>query len=369
MSTVTARFRLNLLASLRRRGVQSLVGIEAGESWLRFAQQRRHDGAESWSVAGVQVTSGGLDGSKQAGRRLQGLARQAGISRGPATCAISSASVDVFPLTLKRAEPEMLDNLVVSQARDQLGYPIGEAVLDYAVLPNRVTRTGQETTAVLAFATPRALAETMLQTLGRAGFTVNHLLTPACVLAPRVAVAEPDARQLLIATGEGATSVSVIEGGHVLLERILPWSLQRLVQRLQAELDLAEVQCRALLMPGRRPQRADASDALADDASAGPLESTLRAILDPSFQELTRETTGCVGYCNSVFQPKEISSVVLVGPLAGHGPLREFLARGLELPVLGASAVVGVLGWEKLSDAAEYATAACCALWSGEAAA
>ncbi|MCK4305113.1 MAG: hypothetical protein KAY24_12820, partial [Candidatus Eisenbacteria sp.] len=284
MSISTARLGLQGFRGLRRQPKRSRVGIEAGETWLRFAQQSRREGGHPWSVAEAHLSPGRMDDSKETGRHLSRVVRGAGISRGSAICAISSPAIDIFPLNLRTTGPGELDGLVVSQVREQLSYSIEKAVLDYAVLPDRVRRTGDDTTAVLAFAAPRALVESLLQTLERAGIVLDRLLTPACVLAPTVAQSDPQSRHLLIATGEDATSVSVVEGGYVLLERILSWSLGSLIRHLQAELDLEEGQCRSLLTRTPLAETPDVQEE-AVGTSERSLESTLQEVLGPSFQE------------------------------------------------------------------------------------
>jgi Tfp pilus assembly PilM family ATPase len=341
------------------------VGIEAGENWVQVACPRQRGQQATWSVASCALTPRGLEAPQQIGRHLKSTLRSAGIPGGPAICALNSAAIEVFPLSLRRPDAAELDSQVVAQAREQLSYPVEEAVIDFAVLPAEHVRGGGDSTVVLTFAVRKTLTDAILQVLGRAGFTAERILTPACAVAPHLAQRSPGARQLLIATAECATSVSVVQDGQVLLERFLTWSVERLLQRLRGELELPEEQCRTLLTgDARRGARTDAVPEV-----EGALEAALEEILGPSFQELADETAGCVGYCDSFLQHQEISGVVLTGPMASSSHLRQSLRRSLELPLEDPGAESAAAQWGHPTDAAVFATAAGCALWSAEPAA
>ena len=284
--------------------------------------------------------------------------RRAGVPRGPAVCALAVPAIDIFPLHLPAGDRQSIETAVVAQAQAQLSYRLSDAVLDYTILPERARRPGT-TLPVLVFAAPRELVESLLARLEGIGLLVERLMTPASVLAPHVGGAEVAARHLLLATGEQATSISVVQDGAVLLERILPWGTATLVERLHEELNLPEAQCRALLeVDGPRRETAETP---ADDGR--PLASAMQEILGPTFRWLAHETAGCVGYCDSFLNHEPAVSVVVSGPLGHQRILREVLARELELPVCGALECLDLPGRSPHEDASTYAAAIGGALW------
>jgi Tfp pilus assembly PilM family ATPase len=258
--------------------------------------------------------------------------------------------VSIFPLALPATRPERLDLLVAAHAEKHLSRPLEEMILDYSILPETIRRPGEEATAALVFAAPRATVEGAMSALEAIGLRVARLLTPACIHARRARTAASD-RRLVISTGEDATSISVVENGHVLLERILAWGRTTLLRRIETELGLAPEHARTLL------DRHVATARLpADSDSPG---SALREVLAPVFRELTGETAGCLAYCSSVFRHAPIRGAIVVGALTGHGLLAEAmeheLGGGIERPADGAGLAL-----------ARFATPIGCAAWSQE---
>ncbi|MBN1826699.1 MAG: hypothetical protein JW958_10560 [Candidatus Eisenbacteria bacterium] len=367
MTTPAAPAEIFGLLRFHARSAKTAVGVEAGDDWIRVASRRGRSGDEAWSFAALGPDGEGSDGGggRSAVRRARDEARRRGVPRGPAVCAISSAAVDIFPLTLRPTDAEPLDAQVVRHARDHLGERIEGAVLDYAVPPEEVWRPGDDAVPALVFAARRDLVDGLLDRLERIGLRADRVVTPACALAPHVDGAASGVRHLLIATGEEATSVSVVENGHVLLERMLPWGFRSLVERLRGELELDDAQSRLLLTAGPGPiagQDDDEEDAGPD----GAMKGALRQVLEPEYQELAQEASGCLGYANSFFRPAGTAAAILTGPLAESAPLRLFLEEGLGMPVLGPSEGLRLPGFRGSGTAAAFATAAGCALWPGE---
>jgi Tfp pilus assembly PilM family ATPase len=332
-----------------RASARGTVGVEVGRTWLSVARRRR--GAQDWALDGIPLDPEDLDGSTAASRRLRDRARSAGLPRGDAVCALCSPSVSIFPLALPAARPERLDLLVAAHAEKHLSRPLEEMILDYSILPETIRRPGEEATAALVFAAPRATVQGAMSALESIGLGVARLLTPACVHARRTGASTGD-RRLVISTGEDATSISVVENGHVLLERILGWGRATLLRRIESELQLAPEHARTLL-----DHDGSANRMAADSDSPG---SALREVLAPVFRELTGETAGCLAYCSSVFRHAPIHGAVVVGALAAHEPLAEALEHelgvGLERPASPAGRVL-----------ARFATPIGCASWTREA--
>ncbi len=372
MSTSTASDREARVSVSPAVGRLNAVGVEAGDGWVRCARRQGRGECASWRLSELRLDMADAQSTRPDSAQLRKQARRGGIPGGRAICALASPGIDIFPLSLEPHEGESLDALVVAQVPGQISYPLSDAVLDYAVLPQRVTRPGSAA-AVLVFCAPRGLVEPLLERLDGLGLRVDRLLTPSCALAPWIGRKTPEERHLLIATGEEASAVAVVQYGQVLLERFLPWGLRDLCTRLQGELGLSPTQCRALLAPpqlGMAAEARDAAPAAGADAcgepGATPLEEALSEILGPSFQQLSREAAGCLAYCDAFLQHEAAADLLLVGPLAGHRALRRFLERDLELPVRSGTESLPLAGWPERTDAGNFVTAACCALWPEE---
>ncbi len=367
MSTTTAKLPGRVAGFWRARGAHSPVGVEAGEHHMRIAQWRVRRNLRTWQATGVRLPEGAGNPQKTH-KTIRAAMRSAGIAPDRAVCMVCTPRVDVFPLTVRQVPGESLDRLVAKQAIEQLNYPPEEAVIDYARLPAEATRDSDQATSVIVFTAPRALAESLVRTLDRAGCEVERLMTPACALAAALAKGGADERHLVLLPTEEATSVAIVEGGSVLLERILPWSVQGIVGHMRSELDLREDQCRKLLS-----QEADPGAALIEPAAVGmasgglgSLEGALREILGPFLQELAREALGCVGYSDSFLRRRRVSGVVLTGPMAGNALLREYIGKASELPFVELEGLAGLPRRGECAEDFVYAPAAGCAVWLEE---
>lgn len=344
------------------------AGVEAGDGWVRFAG--RSGGSAAWTFVDFRMGAAPED-AKSNDRRLRESARRAGIRKGAATCVFASPRMDIFPVHLEAVGEDGLESRVVESARRHIGDRIADSVLDFAPLPDSVRRPGENTTVALVFAANRELVSGLLERLETIGVEAERLLTPACVLAPRVVASEPGTRNLVIATTEESTSVSVVQDGHVLLERVLAWGTVSLVARLRSELELDEAKCRRLLTGGVKEALAadgeegegDLDDDM-DPSGDDPLTGALERVLEPDFLELAREAGGCIGYCNSFFRSAPPVSAIIVGPLASCEPLVTLLERRLGLPMLDASDGLDIPGLEREDAPGAFAVAAASALWS-----
>lgn len=323
MTTLTAAATSLLDAWRRPAPSRGAIGVELGRTWLRVARRRRGR-PQDWIFDDIPLSTDDLDGSLTATRRLRERARARGLPRGACVGALCSPDISIFPLSIPSVRPERLDLLVATQAEKHLSRPLAEMILDYSILPEAIRRPGEETTTALVFAAPRATVESGLAVLATMGLEVDRLMTPGCALAARERTVPGD-RRLVICTGEDASSISVVEDGHVLLERILSWGRATLLQRLETELRLAPGHARALLDRGGA-----AADAPLDtDSPAG----ALREILAPAFRGLMGEASACLAYSGSVFRHAPDRAVIAVGALAGSEPLHEAVESELGLPV------------------------------------
>ncbi len=334
------------------------IGIEASDAWLHVAQLRPSRKGPQWRYAMTALPAEPPTGRAQSTMALRDDQDGRQIEPGKAFCALCSPAIDVFPLNLKETDSTPLDAAVVSGAKARLSYPIEQAVLDYMTLPDSACRANAGK-SVLVFSVSRTHVESLLERLDRAGLIVDRIVTPAFAIAHQLAKGGDETRRIVIAAGEDTTSISVIEHGHVLLERIIPWGVQRLAERVGSTLDLDTDHAHELVRGNSETQ--------------GPrderVEGALKEILMPAFQDLATETSSCLGYCTSFLKHRPIESVLLVGRLSGHADLRSFLQDELGLLVSSPrdSSDEGVQPRFPLS--ATHAVAASCAAWMAEEAA
>jgi len=260
----------------------------------------------------------------------------------------------------------------VARASEQLGYPLAEAVIDYALLPRAAHRAGSEGVGALVFAAPRNRIQPLLDRFSSAGLAVDRILTPACAVAAGLS-GEPGVRQLVVFSADEATSIAIVQERAVLLERLLPWGLQRLAGRLASELALPIAEARELMArlsnSAQTGEPAPAGECRGSTTGCGPsasangtndLDLAIEQILGPALQEIAQEAAACLGYCDSFLQPLSAADALVLGPLSHLEALHLLLEQDLGLAVRQTAPPTTRRG----DFGAAFDLAACCALWN-----
>ncbi len=361
MATLTAGAKQNGILRSWRAIAPGGVGVEAGGGVLRLAHRKVREKNTEWEL--LELRPGDFRGGRMSRASLVDGDKRGRLPRGAAVCALSSPSLDIFPLNLGAKNSGSLDHLVAAHAREHLEDPLDDVVLDYLRLPDWARRHGDDGTTVLAFSAPREMIERILSDTDSLGLRITRIVTPACALAEQAARCDPEKRYLAVATGTGATSISVFQNGHVLLERILTWSEDELSRRLQRELSPDPIGAAALVENTSRPGASDV-ETVPGERAAGPRRRALD-LLESEFMELASEASGCLGYCASFLRHFEVSGIILTGPLAGNETLRGTLHSQLGLEVMDPMKGLRLEEVFERDDGHAFATAACCAIWSG----
>jgi hypothetical protein len=179
------------------------------------------------------------------------------------------------------------------------------------------------------------------------------------MLAPLLKRADDHGRTLVVATGETATSISVVEAGTVLMERFLDWGLCQVGADVAAELELSPPQATELLLAAGNTEPGEASPSM-------PLPAVLQDILASAFHRVLQESVGCLGYCSSFLQSRPTESVVVTGSIALPG-LRAALRKGLGVEPTGLADLIGYVADIDRSRLERHGVAVAGALIGGEA--
>jgi len=259
------------------------VGVELAEDGYEVVTR----GERGWRGVHVEAASPEV---------VRRAAREAGIGGRRAAGVLLTPSLDVFPLAVSEGR---VDQQVVTQAASRLRYPVAEAVIDYAPVPDRCRRRGEPGRPVLVYAMTRDDVDRLLSPLEASGVEVELLRPPAAWLAPLA-----ETRTLVVAGGARTTSIAVVEAGGVLLERMLDWGARDLVRRVASRLELDEVQVAELL---------------ARDAAARPVgvDPVVKEILHPVLDELVRECAAALDYCNAFLATGRVDRALVAGAASG----------------------------------------------------
>jgi Tfp pilus assembly PilM family ATPase len=127
---------------------------------------------------------------------------------------------------------------------------------------------------------------------------------------------------LLINIGASASSLAVMWGRRLMLDRPVEFSEQRLLSRVKAVLDLPEPMARRLLL----------SHGFAADGAEG-FAATVREVLRADFSLLKVEVNKTLGYAASRTRGRSVDKIFLVGCVARYPGVVELLSEVLTRPV------------------------------------
>lgn len=251
--------------------------------------------------------------------------------------------VDTVPLRADARDEHALDLAVARQAADHLRYPVADAVADY-LLPARDEPHGGERQVILV-ACRRQMVEFALDVLERAGLEPVALEVPATALA-RAQQALPSSLEggkLAVHVSDASTTLALVDGGSVLLSRIISWGTTALVRRVAGALAMPAGDAAHLL---GTPEVCAAIGG-ETNASGGRVGRTVASLISSSLDDLLVEVDKVWAYCANQFRMNQPRGVLVTGgggllPLVARH-LREQLPQPVNAPEAGEAGGVGSL--------------------------
>ena len=223
------------------------------------------------------------------------------------------------------------------QIKDQLPFPIQEAVIDFRVMGQVWEKDIKKQDLLLAAAPARALRE-LIEIVERSGAQVASLNPTPCAVWSCVAALMPEMQQgsvVLIELGARTTHVIIVKDGAICVVRDLPLgsenmtaSLVGIVASEQGDVTIDLSKAEAL-----KRQYGVMLEAAEGRTKDGIPLFHLASLMRPVLEQLLTEISRFLDFYKVQLEQGGVSRVLLCGGGAGLKSLQTFLADGLGVPV------------------------------------
>lgn len=234
--------------------------------------------------------------------------------------ALPAESSFVRHIKVRPTETRSLESAVRRVARDELPYPVHEAVLRHIVAGD-VYSQGEAWKEVIVVAVPNRTMDAYLTMTSRAGLevvgvNVEPLAIVECFTGLFDLDEPADQAVLYLDLGQDGIQVVISRGQHLVFARNLPYDLRR----SQAA------------MPGSAPEESAS-------APTGPTWFT-----EQHLQEVCEEVEKCIRYYYCTFRAGMVHRLLLTGDRAGELALCRRIAERLNLPACLGDPLRGLWG-------------------------
>jgi type IV pilus assembly protein PilM len=325
------------------RGGRKVVGLKIGASQVAAAVVTRSDRGHELVELARQPLEPGIvvDGEVRDPDALREALRsffdEHRLPRKDVRVGVASNRIGVRTVDLSGIEDEArFDNAVRFKAHEVLPVSVSESVLDYRVVEERVTETGEIVRRVLLVVAPRDQVEPFASACTGAGLKLGGIDLEALALlrafvepAPLGARLSTDTATVVVAIGHESTTLLVAGGGACEFTRVFDWGGLTLQQAIALELDVHSADA-AKILHGLSLS-GEARTGLDEERRARALEA-VRTRLTPFARELVQSLQFYQGQESSL----GIGEIVITGG-ASH---LEGLADALH-QMIGVSVRVG----------------------------
>jgi type IV pilus assembly protein PilM len=327
------------------RGSRKLVGLKIGASQLAAAVVVETDGRhELLEVARTPLESGiVVDGevrdASALGSALRRFFDEHGLPKRDVRLGLSSNRIGVRTFEMGGIDDdERFDNAVRFKAHEVLPVSVHESVLDYRIVDERASETGEPVRRVFLVVAPRDQVEPYLSVCQDAGLRLAGIDLEALGLLrafvdprPFASRAADDTATVVVAIGHEVTTLLVAGGGSCEFTRVFDWGGETLQDAIAQELQVHTAEAATIL---RHLSLTGSTSSLAslDDESRAKALDTVRGRLTP----FARELVSSLQFYQTQNESLGIGEIVITGGTSHLGGLAEALHQ-----MIGVSVRVG----------------------------
>jgi type IV pilus assembly protein PilM len=319
--------------SPRRWGASYHVGLQLSGERLNVAQMyQTASGTAFRAVASVDIECP-WDALLAEPRRLKRVLKRVwaehGFSGSDVVACMPHEQLKVFSVTYTAAEGQSETQAIAGEIRERLKGNLDAMVFDF--VPVRQPNADDPVKEVVVAAASRGQVIAFLELLSAAGLTAMALdIGPMALRRVVPWAGKPAAAQtenaLLINVGSSSSSLTVMWGRRLMLDRSIEFSEQRLLSRVKTVLDLPDETARRLLLT-QGFVAAPAADGL------GGFSAAVKEVLRAEFLLLKAEVTKTLNYAASRTRGRSVDKIFLVGSIARYPGILELISEALSRPV------------------------------------
>jgi type IV pilus assembly protein PilM len=297
-----------------------LVGLKIGASQIAAAHVANDGAVELLQAArddlapGI-VVGGEVRNPEALADALSSFFARHKLPRRGVRLGIANNRIGVRAFDLNGIEdPRQLTNAVRFRAHETLPIPIEEAALDYQILSEGVSDTGETLRRVLLVVTYRELVDRFVSVCSEAGVKLAGIDLEAFALLRALASPDggnsPDAALVAVSVGHERSTFAVSEGRVCEFTRVLEWGGSTLNVAIARALDMAPSEAEAIkrslsVVPGDVPAELTAVEA---EKAQGAIRREIQAF--------ARELVSSLQYYQNQPGSLGIGEIVLTGGTA-----------------------------------------------------
>lgn len=277
---------------------------------------------------------------------------------------LPSQSLISFPIQFRKAESESVEAAIVRKSAEHLTFPIEEAILDYPSLTPDPSEDGRTYRATVV-AAPKSLISPYVRLFKKAGLTVEAIDFGVSALIRLHRRLLGDIKDIAILCNIGLTQslLTMINAQSILGQRIVPWGLQGLLDKIMTNIELggdvnkAKVLLKTHGLTHENRQGVSGTDITPADPDTVAMGRVMYQILTPLVDELVFELHRMVGYMRAEEVNPVFEGVYLYGQAPFIQQLDQYMSKRIGIKTQNINPLVTDTFESKgiLTDAVENA--------------
>lgn len=325
----------------------SAIGVDIGSGHARIAQVKRTGtgyaltGYGCGAIPAGAVVEGEIMDAAAVSRAVRDVAKSAGIRGRDVHTGVSNRNTIVRLIDLPYLGKAELQGAMRYQAQEYIPMPVDESVLDFDIVGEFATETGERMMELLLVATRRQTIDSVLAAFEGAKLNLHGIEVSSFALARgllgeghRVLPEEAEAPIGLVHIGSGVTSIAVVHGGVSRFNRVSSLAGNTFTQAVMNALGVPFEEAEALKRRVGLPDLGSGESA--------PIEGVDPLVVERVRDALERESNRFVAevrrsfdyYLSQKPDAGAIGHVVLTGSGAALLNFGWYLANGLRAEVV-----------------------------------
>ncbi|MEE8430041.1 MAG: type IV pilus assembly protein PilM [Candidatus Desulfatibia sp.] len=248
-------------------------------------------------------------------------------------------NISVLPIRFKVGATETLEEAILRESEKYLSFPLEEAALDYPSLTPEVDGDGDAYRATV-IAVRRKYIEQYLQLMKQAGLTVEAVDYRVSSLIRLYKHFHKVTKHpvILCYIGYFESMLAVVTEDSIIGQRIIPWGVHELIEKILANLELLKAKDNARLLLKTHGlayedlESADNSDDRAPDATMVNMRRAIFQVITPSIDELVFEFHKMISGVMSEKQHTAFEGIYMYGHAALIHHFDRYFERRLNIP-------------------------------------
>ncbi len=248
-------------------------------------------------------------------------------------------NISVLPIRFQVGATETLEEAILRESEKYLSFPLEEAAIDYPSLTRQVN-ADEKTYKATVVVVRRKYIEQYMQLMKKAGLVVEAVdyRVSSLIRLHKHFHKIPQHPVILCNMGYFESMLAVVTQDSILGQRIIPWGVHTLIEKILANFELLDSKDNAKLLLKTHGlayedlKSADNSDDRAPDATMVNMRRAIFQVITPSIDELVFEFHKMISGVMSEEQYTVFEGIYMYGHAALIHHIDRYFERRLSIP-------------------------------------